>query len=296
MGTSVMLHVTLKSPNPVEASVTCWTLPARVTAETSSSEDDPATVYLQPRLAEALHVKEGESMEVTIHEFSKMYSLPIKLKARMSGDVLISDLVGLGIAESVLEDDNKTTEVVLANDGKVVPLPVTPMWYIGDTPKERRGAARLYFDGISRDSPAGPCGYGFHVVKGTYSARGEELVRGYGYAGMDKSSNEMEYYGLLEGLTWASRLDLRNLTIFGVSETIIKQLTGEYDIKNRRLKFLHDKVKALLDRNAGMKCNYQRIHREENDIAESLSNLGLATKETKIVCQWPQINQLLKRE
>lgn len=288
--TSGKLQVTLQSSHPTEATVERWTLPAHVLVD----GDGSSVAYLHPRIAEALHIKDGDAVQIIFHELSETnsVSVPIQLRARMSCDVMIPDLVALGIADSV-----QGSEIILRGGVPACPLPPQNMWSTdASIPKERRGAARLYFDGISRDSPNGPCGYGFHIIKGTYSARGEELVQGYGYAGMDKSSNEMEYHGLLEGLYWACRLDLRNLQVFGVSETIIKQLTGEYTIKNRRLKVLYDRVKSLLERNAGMKCKYQRIHREENDIAESLSNMGITKKETVITCHWPHINHLMSRD
>jgi ribonuclease HI len=297
MGHSSKLQVTLHSPHPTEATVATWTLPAHVMAGESSREDDDAVLYIQPRIAEALHVKDGDKMDVMIHEVSQRFSFSVMLRARMSCDVWIQDLVGMGVAKSVRTTTSGKEEIVLQETGETFIFPLQYMWKDGSTtPKERKGSARLYFDGISEDSPSGPCGYGFHIVKGTYSARGDELVQGYGFAGMDKSWNEMEYYGLLEGLYWAARLNLRTLHVFGVSETIIKQLTGEYAIKNRRLKMLFDRCRGLLDRNAGMKCIYQRIHRDENGIAESLSNLGIAKKETVISCNWPNINHLMAKE
>jgi ribonuclease HI len=297
MGPSGKLQVTLHSPHPIEATVSAWTLSAHVIAGKSSNEDDDTFLYVQPRIADALHVKDGDNMDVVVHDLSQRFSFPVKLRARMSSDVWMQDLVGLGVAESVRTTTIGKEEIVLGGTGQSLALPLQYMWRDDSTtPRERKGSARLYFDGVSHDSPNGPCGYGFHIVKGSYSARGDELVQGYGYAGMNKSCNEMEYFGLVEGLYWAVRLNLRNLQVFGVSETIIKQLTGEYTIKNRRLKVLYDKSRGLLDRNAGMKCTYQRIHRDENDIAESLSILGIAKKETFITCNWPNINHLMAKE
>lgn len=49
----------------------------------------------------------------------------------------------------------------------------------------------------------------------------------------------MEYEGGKASLAWVTRLDLKKLTIVGDSELVTKQLTGEYSIKNQRLKKLH---------------------------------------------------------
>jgi len=66
---------------------------------------------------------------------------------------------------------------------------------------------------------------------------GKDLVRGYDYQALG-SSSEMEYKGLLEGLTWALRLDLKTLRIHGDSELVIRQCNNEYDVRDPKLKLL----------------------------------------------------------
>ena len=104
----------------------------------------------------------------------------------------------------------------------------------------------------------------------------------------------MEYEGLIEGLIWATRLHLTHLTIVGDSELIIKQLTGEYSIKNHRLKLLWEKVQELLRRHHELQVTCQHIPREENQIADRLANAAIDTKENITTCIWPNINKLMK--
>ena len=69
----------------------------------------------------------------------------------------------------------------------------------------------LYFDGASRNNPHGSCGYGFHIE--TNDINEDTTVQDSGYCGMEKNSNMMEYEGPIEGLIWATRLDLKCLTV-----------------------------------------------------------------------------------
>ncbi|KAL7530207.1 hypothetical protein ACHAXR_003362 [Thalassiosira sp. AJA248-18] len=154
-----------------------------------------------------------------------------------------------------------------------------------------KGSAQLYFDGASRNNPQGPCGYGFHI--GTDGANKSNLIQGSGYAGMKKSSNEMEYEGLIEGLIWATRLDLERLAIFGDSELIINQLTGEYAVINERLMALYEKVQALLAKNSDLVVTFRHIPRESNQIADSLANQAIATRVNVTTCNWSNINSLM---
>mmetsp|Transcript_41393 Transcript_41393/g.86884 ORF Transcript_41393/g.86884 Transcript_41393/m.86884 type:complete len:169 (-) Transcript_41393:6-512(-) len=164
------------------------------------------------------------------------------------------------------------------------------MW-AGMSAIQYKGSAKLYFDGASRNNPHGPCGYGFHIE--TDDSNKEPLVQGSGYSGMKKSSNQMEYEGLIEGLVWATRLRLTRLTVAGDSQLIIKQLTGEYSIKNHRLKALRKKVQDLLSRSDELEVNYQHIPREENEIADRLANKAIGARENVTKCNWPNINKLM---
>mmetsp|Transcript_47162 Transcript_47162/g.47595 ORF Transcript_47162/g.47595 Transcript_47162/m.47595 type:complete len:116 (-) Transcript_47162:448-795(-) len=110
---------------------------------------------------------------------------------------------------------------------------------------------------------------------------------------MNRSNNEIEYEGLIDGLTWATRLDLETLDIYGDSKLIIKQVTGEYSVKNPRLKALLYKVQELLQKNCDLKCNFQYIPREENNIADSLANQAINLRKNLTTCNWPNINNLM---
>jgi hypothetical protein len=232
MGVSGATQVRIFSPRPREATVNSSTFPAYVAATRSLSISEVTgddLFIMRSQVAEALDIRDGDSVKVELVEFGETLTLKVKLKDGLSTDVLIHDLLSLKIAKSVAfyEDD----AVVTLKSGRELMIPAQEMW-AGMKITDEMGAATLHFDGASRNNPNGPAGYGFHIKR---DDNADELIRGYGYAGMNRTSNEVEDMGLLEGLIWATRLDLKRLTIKGDSELIIRQMKGEYQVREPRL-------------------------------------------------------------
>lgn len=289
MGVPGAVQVRLRAPRG-GARVQSWSLPAYAVCMRSPSvmmatgED---LVLIRPRIAEALSIQNNDEVEFELTEVQERFRLKVKLSNNISSDVLIHDFFALGLASSYSAD--ASGEKVKLMSGRELNLPMQEMW-AGIRIVQKKGSACLFFDGASRNNPNGPAGYGFRITSG-----GGELVRGYGYAGMNRSNNEMEYEGLIEGLIWATRLDLQSLEICGDSELIIKQVTGEYSVRNHRLSALLSKVRALLEDNSDLHCTFRHIPREENTITDSLANLAIDVRENLTACNWPNINKLMKK-
>ena len=88
----------------------------------------------------------------------------------------------------------------------------------------------------------------------------------------DATNNEAEYNALIMGLKSLLKLKLLNPIIYSDSELIVKQVNGEYRVKNDRMKLLHREVISLLS-------NFQSwslIHvlRDKNKVADKLANEG----------------------
>jgi len=295
-GVAGATNVTLRSPR-TGATVETWSLPAYCCAIKSpgiAMGTGDNLVCIQQRIADALNIEDGDSVEFRFDATGEKFNLKVAVKPSLISDVLIHDFIhGLNLAESVSMESYGDTITFLS--GAKLILPKQHMW-AGMKIIQKQGSAALFFDGASKNNPRGPAGYGFRIVQGS-EGTGEELVRGYGYAGMNRSNNEMEYEGLLEGIVWASRLDLVNLTICGDSELILNQLSGKYTIKNHRLVALHAKVHAFLDRGEEygeqMTISYKHVSRSQNAICDSLANLAIATRETVINVNWPNTNKFM---
>ena len=96
--------------------------------------------------------------------------------------------------------------------------------------------ARLSTDGGSRGNP-GPAAYGYvlEAEDGTVlDARGEAI----GIA----TNNVAEYRGLIAGLEAALELGVDEVEVVSDSELIVKQMRGEYKVKNEALRELVDEA------------------------------------------------------
>ena len=127
--------------------------------------------------------------------------------------------------------------------------------------------ARLSTDGGSRGNP-GPAAYGYvlesedgHVL----DARGEAI----GTA----TNNVAEYRGLIAGLESAVQRGVDELEVVSDSELLVKQMRGEYKVKNETLRSLQREAAELA---AGLKqVTYTAVRRAHNELADNLVNEAL---------------------
>ena len=127
--------------------------------------------------------------------------------------------------------------------------------------------AKLFTDGGSRGNP-GPAAYAFvlEAEDGTVlEARGEAI----GVA----TNNVAEYSALVAGLARAVEAGVDDLEVVSDSELLVKQMRGEYKVKNAALKTLSTQAAALgrgLD-----SVSYIAVRREHNELADRLVNEAL---------------------
>jgi probable phosphoglycerate mutase len=127
--------------------------------------------------------------------------------------------------------------------------------------------ARLYVDGGARGNP-GPAGFGV-VVEGP---EGEPRGAFYGYLGV-ATNNVAEYRGLLAALEHARHQGWRRLWIGSDSELMVRQIRGEYRVKNAGLKPLFERCRRLL---AGLDhFTLEHVPRERNAEADRLANQAM---------------------
>ena len=123
-----------------------------------------------------------------------------------------------------------------------------------------------YIDGGARGNP-GPAGYGVYIQlpDGTV----EELHGGLGIA----TNNVAEYNGLLAALKWTIDHGHRKLHIRADSELLVKQMRGEYKVKNPGLQPLAARARALVSQLEQVR--FEHVRREHNQDADRLSNVGM---------------------
>jgi ribonuclease HI len=127
--------------------------------------------------------------------------------------------------------------------------------------------ARLWTDGGARGNP-GPAAFAYvlEADDGTVlDARGEAI----GVA----TNNVAEYSALVAGLRRAAAAGVTELQVRSDSELMVKQMRGEYRVKNRDLQELFLEASRAA-REVG-RVTYEHVRREHNELADRLVNEAL---------------------
>ena len=127
--------------------------------------------------------------------------------------------------------------------------------------------AKLFTDGGSRGNP-GPAAYGYVL-----EAEDGNVLAAHGEAIGRATNNVAEYSGLVAGLEKAAELGVRELEVVSDSELLVKQMQGEYRVKNQALKALWEEANDL-ERRFG-RVRYTAVRRDHNELADSLVNAAL---------------------
>jgi ribonuclease HI len=91
-----------------------------------------------------------------------------------------------------------------------------------------------------------------------------------------KTNNEAEYMALIRALRFCIDTKIKYIEVFLDSELVVKQINGQYKVKNDRMIKLHSEVKKLL--NKFLEWNVHHILRHNNTEADKLSKEGLLKK------------------
>ncbi len=127
--------------------------------------------------------------------------------------------------------------------------------------------ARLWTDGGARGNP-GPAAYAFvlETEDGT-------VLDAQGVAIGVATNNVAEYSALVAGLGEAVERGVDDLEVCSDSELMVKQMRGEYRVKNRDLQTLVLDASRLA-RELG-RVTYTHVRREHNELADRLVNEAL---------------------
>ena len=127
--------------------------------------------------------------------------------------------------------------------------------------------ARLFTDGGARGNP-GPAAAAFVL-----EAEDGTVLEARGTAIGIATNNVAEYRALVDGLRRASELGVNELEVVSDSELLVKQMRGEYRIKNTALIDLSFEAKRH-ERKIGA-VSYTAVRREHNELADRLVNDAL---------------------
>jgi ribonuclease HI len=128
-----------------------------------------------------------------------------------------------------------------------------------------------WIDGGARGNP-GPAGFGARIEDDS----GQLLAELHGGLGI-ATNNIAEYNGLLAALRYALEHRHNALHVHADSELLVKQMRGEYRVKNEGLKALYGEARLLAYRIGHV--TFTHVPREKNKEADRLSNLGMDESE-----------------
>jgi ribonuclease HI len=121
----------------------------------------------------------------------------------------------------------------------------------------------INIDGAARGNP-GPAAYAYVIAR-----EGHPQVEEAGCLG-NTTNNVAEYTALLKALERAAQVGGERLLIKSDSELLVKQMTGEYRVKNDQLRVLFQQAKQLCSKFA--QVTFRHVPRAENSRADQLCN------------------------
>ena len=127
--------------------------------------------------------------------------------------------------------------------------------------------ARLFTDGGARGNP-GPAAYGYVL-----EAEDGTVLAAEGHAIGSATNNVAEYSGLIAGLRKAAELHVPEVEVVSDSELMVKQMRGEYRVKNAALRALSVEAASLA--REFTKVEYRHVKRAHNELADRLVNEAL---------------------
>jgi ribonuclease HI len=126
--------------------------------------------------------------------------------------------------------------------------------------------ATMHIDGASRGNP-GKAAYAVVLARPGLPVVEEADTIG------TASNNVAEYTALVEGLSLAHELGVKALQVYSDSELMVKQMNGEYKVKNDDLRALYEEASNL--RRQFDKVTITHVRREQNKRADLIGNEAL---------------------
>jgi ribonuclease HI len=128
----------------------------------------------------------------------------------------------------------------------------------------------VYIDGASRGNP-GHSGIGIAVYD-----ENKKPVKAFGCYLGKLTNNMAEYMSAIFALITLLELGEKSAVIYSDSELLVRQLNGEYRVKNEKLLPFYIQIKFIL--RSFKKINFCHLGREHNKLADRLANRAIDEK------------------
>ena len=137
-------------------------------------------------------------------------------------------------------------------------------------------SCEIYIDGASRGNP-GPAGIGVVLFELPLEAEAQRIVahddtqpvRQLSKAIGETTNNVAEYLALIYALQEALQQGYQTLTIKSDSELLVRQINGQYKVRDPRLRLFYDLALHLV--RSFQTCSIRHIPRAQNALADRLA-------------------------
>jgi len=127
-----------------------------------------------------------------------------------------------------------------------------------------KSTLKIQIDGAARGNP-GPAGIGAVLSTGPGRKVSELAV----YLG-EATNNVAEHCALILALQEALKRGSADVAVFSDSELLVRQVNGEYRVKDKQLQWLHVLIRQLVEGFSHFEIRH--VPREENRAADCLAN------------------------
>ena len=128
----------------------------------------------------------------------------------------------------------------------------------------KSSSLKIQIDGAARGNP-GPAGVGVVLSAGP-GRKAKELAVYLGEA----TNNVAEHCALIVALQEALKQNSADVLVFSDSELLVRQVNGQYKVKDRQLQWLHVLIRQLIE--GFSRFEIRHVPREENKAADRLAN------------------------
>ncbi|MGL4554662.1 MAG: ribonuclease HI family protein [Gemmataceae bacterium] len=147
----------------------------------------------------------------------------------------------------------------------------------------------IHTDGASRGNP-GPAAFAYTIARPGLPAVEEAGCLG------QMTNNQAEYIAFVRALERAAALGVEGPVVLkSDSELIVKQMRGEYRVKNEELRPLYEQARRAVSLLAGG-VTFEHVRREQNKRTDELCNLALDGGAAKPKASAPREGNALKAD
>lgn len=122
---------------------------------------------------------------------------------------------------------------------------------------------KIFCDGGSRGNP-GPSAAGVVIT----TTKDEVLAEYCEYLGI-QTNNYAEYSAVLLALRNINNRSKGKITFYLDSQLVVRQLNGEYKVKNANIKGLYEQIISKID---NLNISFHHVYREDNKLADAQVN------------------------